>query len=305
MPIPSHTDVFKKSLEADILKRHAHDIALDLNLLPREADWKDALRESLQKLRPDGTLIFNVHSRDHAAVHDDLQCGTDELLAFADEARLTITHFIPYGAFLGEPGSNRFLHPELESKHKWNRLLSWFERDQALFDFGLFLEHAFIAHLTPGVCGQMFVVLKNQPAQAANRKIREDLAARNAALAQHDFKALLPWLPLALEQYASELNRHLQPLRNRVFFYWLFRSLMLRLPDFNLRDVIAPDMLAQFNLWRQHEQTDAQALNIVRTWAKDADFRFKDGVDVTLWSQYNMIKTMLAEYFGAFRKEAP
>jgi hypothetical protein len=143
-------------------------------------------------------------------------------------------------------------------------------------------------------------VFDNCPDPDANARFAADVAARDAALDKRDFAALLPWLPLKLDEYVSKLERLLQPLRSRHFFYLLFKTLTARQPGFNFGGVIPSDAFEQFSAWLEQERIDQRATSIARGWAADAPFRFKHGVDVALGLEYKLVKALLEKHFGMF-----
>lgn len=304
-------------------KDHAFDCAVALNVLVHFPNWRESLLEWKRVVRPGGRMVFDIHSLDHAHAaygtdesrwpaalkrtqtkgdftHYMSRVSVDELVEFANGAGLAIVAAEPYGAFLGGGNINWLSYAELDATQRWKRLLSWFARDQALFNLGYFLEDAIIRHLTPRVTGRMFVVLDNRPDREANARFAASVAARDAALDQRDFAALLPWLPHTLEQYAAQLESLLKPLRSRRFFFGLFKTLVARMPGFDFRGVLAPAVLEQFGAWLEHERIDQRATSIARGWAAGAPFRFKDGVDVGLGAEYDLVKALLQKHFGIF-----
>ncbi|MBC8745375.1 MULTISPECIES: class I SAM-dependent methyltransferase [Paraburkholderia] len=299
------------------------DCAVALNVLVHFPNWRESLLEWKRVVRPEGRLIFDIHSRDHTTAaygvdhakwpeplkltenNGDFayymsRASVDELVDFANSAGLRLVAAVPYGAFLGGGNINWLSYAELDATQRFKRALSWFARDNKLFDLGLFLEESLIAHLTPRVTGRMFVVFDNCPDPEANARFAADVAARDAALDKRDFAALLPWLPLTPNEYATGLERLLQPLRSRHFFFLLFKTLTARQPDFNFGGVIPPGAFEQFLAWIEQERIDQRASEIARGWAADAPFRFKDGVDVTVGVEYNLVKALLEKHFGMF-----
>jgi hypothetical protein len=227
--------------------------------------------------------------------------SVEELVDFANDAGLRIVAAVPYGAFLGGGNVNWLSYAELDAMQRFKRVLSWFARDGRLLELGLFLEEAVVKHLTPRVTGRMFVVLENCPDRDANARFAADVAARDAALDKRDIAALLPWLPHTLEEYAAEFDKLLQPLRSRHFFFLLFKTLTARLPGFDFRNVIPQEVCAQYATWIEHEGIDQRATEIARSWAAGASFRFKEGVDVTVGAEYNLVKALLETHFGIFK----
>lgn len=299
------------------------DCAVALNVLVHFPTWRESLLEWQRVVRPGGRMVFDIHSLDHAHaaygadesrwpealkrtqskgdfMHYMSRVSVDELVEFANQAGLTIVAAEPYGAFLGGGNINWLSYDELDATQRWKRLLSWFARDQALFDLGYFLEDAIVRYLTPRVTGRMFVVLDNSPDAQANARFAADVAARDAAIDKHDFAALQPWLPHTCEQYAARLGTLLKPLRSRRFFFGLLKTLMAHMPNFDLRGIVAPEVLDQFLAWLEHEGIDQRATGIARGWAAGAPFRFKEGVDISIGAEYDLVKALLEKHFGIF-----
>ena len=304
------------------------DCAVALNVLVHFPNWRESLLEWKRVMRPGGRLIFDIHSLDHATA----ACGTDkdqwpealrstddpqsfnryvarigiaELVSFADAAGLTIAAVVPYGAFLGGGNTNWLLYEELESKQRWKRVLSWFARDQALFDLGLFLEEALISQLTPRVAGRMFVILDNAPDAQANAAFAADIAARDEAIGRRDFAALAQWLPLTPGALGAQFERLLRPLRCRHFFFLLYKTLVANLPDFDFHAALPAYVRQQLSVWIANERLDREAVAIARSWSAGCDFKIKHGVDVTIGVEYSLVAALLAKYFGVFGARPP
>ena len=299
------------------------DCAVSLNVLVHFPNWREALLEWKRVVRPGGRIIFDIHTQDHAVAAygadksqwPDALRATDEagkfglymsrasiaeLVEFADAQGFAIETVVPYGAFLGGGNTNWLLYESLEQKASWKRTLSWFARDQGLFDLGLFIEEAIVAHLAPKIAGRMFVVLDNRADPAANARFAADMAARNAALDSLDFANLAQWLPLAPEAMSAELDKLLKPLRSRHFFFLLFQCLLTRLPNFEFRGAVSPQMLRELSTWLVSNALDQKSTEIARGWSAELADKFKAGTDVTVGAEYNLVRALLSRYFGIF-----
>jgi SAM-dependent methyltransferase len=299
------------------------DCAVSLNVLVHFPNWREALLEWKRVVRPGGRIIFDIHTQDHAVAAygadksqwPDALRATDEagkfglymsrasiaeLVEFADAQGFAIETVVPYGAFLGGGNTNWLLYESLEQKASWKRTLSWFARDQGLFDLGLFIEEAIVAHLAPKVAGRMFVVLDNRADPAANARFAADMAARNAALDSLDFANLVQWLPLAPEAMSAELDKLLKPLRSRHLFFLLFQCLLTRFPNFEFRGAVSPQMLRELSTWLVSNALDQKSTEIARGWSAELADKFKAGTDVTVGAEYNLVRALLSRYFGIF-----
>jgi SAM-dependent methyltransferase len=299
------------------------DCAVSLNVLVHFPNWREALLEWKRVVRPGGRIIFDIHTRDHA----EAACGADksqwpdalratdeagtfglymsrasiaELVEFANAQGFAIQTVVPYGAFLGGGNTNWLLYSSLEQKASWKRTLSWFARDQGLVDLGLFLEESIVAHLAPKIAGRMFVVLDNHADPAANARFAADMAARNAALDSLDVANLAAWLPLAPEAMSAELDKLLKPLRSRHFFFLLFQALLTRFPHVEFRGAVPGEMLRELSTWLLSHALDQKSTEIARSWSAGVADKFKEGTDVTVGAEYNLVRALLSRYFGVF-----
>lgn len=299
------------------------DSAVALNVMVHFPNWREALAEWRRVVRPGGRILFDIHSKSHvlAAYGEDpeqwpealrrtndpqdfanymARLSTAELAEHANAVGLTLVAMVPYGAIFGGGNVNWLLYEALERTHKWKRVLSWFAHDPALFELGLFIEQQLIGRLTPRAAGRLFVVLENRADPEANARFVAETAAIDAALAQHSFPALQPWLALSEADCAIELQRLLKPLRARHLFFSLFDTLLDRCPDYAFGALLLPDVLEQLLTWRAMRQIDKRTMAIAGGWSEGFPQRFKQGVDVTQGSEYLLVESLLTEYFGVF-----
>lgn len=304
----------------------AFDSAVALNVMVHFPNWREALAEWRRVVRPGGRILFDIHSKCHiqAACGDDqkswpealqrtndsqdfanymARLSTSELVEYSNAEGLTLVAMIPYGAVFGGGNVNWLLYEQLERSNKWKRVLSWFANDPALLEIGLFIEQQVIARLSPRIAGRVFVVLENRADQQSNADFAQNIAGLDAALEQRSALALQPWLILSESDFATELQRLLQPLRARHFFFCLFDVLLDRLPDYNFAGLLLPDVLEELLSWRALRQIDKRAVAIASGWSDGCPQRFKQGVDVTQGSEYLLVESLLTEYFGVFSGE--
>jgi SAM-dependent methyltransferase len=302
------------------------DSAIALNVLVHFPNWRESLLEWRRVVRPGGRLIFDIHSLDH--VHGVYgsdksrwplalrqtdnprdfsqfvsRISVEELVSFADSAGLSIASVIPYGAFLGGGNVNWMIYDELERTHRWKRLLSWFARDERLFELGLFLEEFVVSRLSPRIAGRMFVVLENEANPASNSRFAADVKACNQAMDRHDVQALSSRLPLSGAALSTELVRLLRPLRNKHFFYLLFRSLTSQVPQFDFRDSSPEELLRIMADWTTRDEIDRQTTEVARRWSNGHARECIGGVDVTIGAEYILVRDVLEKYFGIWSLE--
>ncbi|MCP1290510.1 MULTISPECIES: class I SAM-dependent methyltransferase [Chromobacterium] len=299
------------------------DSAIALNVMVHFPNWREALLEWKRVVRPGGRIVFDIHSRDHfeAAYGADTnqwpavmreaedpsnfgrymsRIRVDELVAFADQEGFAIMDAVPHGAFLGGGNINAFLYEPLEKTKRWTRVLSWFARDPHLLELGLFLEELLVARLTPKVAGRMFVVLENRADEAGNKAWAEEQRQKDAALGQQSFRALMPWMLLPSEDLSQELDRLLQPLRARHFFYCLLKTLVQRSPAYDFAGLLSEERVQQFSAWLAAEGLDQRVMGLVKGWSAGSREKFRHGVDLTLGADYHLVDTLLAKHYGIF-----
>ncbi|WP_052520099.1 class I SAM-dependent methyltransferase [Aquipseudomonas alcaligenes] len=302
------------------------DSAVALNVMVHFPNWREALHEWRRVVRPGGRLLFDIHSSSHVRMAygmdrarwpDALRKTDDphdfanymarldvaELVEHASAQGLTVRAVVPYGAFLGGGNVNWLLYEQLERSHRWKRVLSWFACDPGLAELGLFLEQKLVGLLSPSLAGRVFVVLENRADPAANASFAQQAESLEIALSQRSFSALQPWLDQGGRDYAVELRRLLQPLRARHFFFSLFDALLERLPDYDFRGLLMPEVEEQLLTWRAMRQADRRAMAIAQGWSAGYEQRFRHGVDVAQGSEYFLVESVLTEYFGLFTGE--
>ncbi len=299
------------------------DSAVSLSVLEQAAHWREMLLHWKKFVRPGGRMLFGMHSQDNviAAYGNDEQTWPEalsittaperqehyvsrltlaELHQFADEAAMTIVAVVPYAALCS---TNGLIYECLECKNYWQRSLSWLAQDTNLFELALFLEEKLVAYLTPRMSGRLFVVLDNQPDRQANAAFMQRMAEIDAAIDQHTFTSLLPWLPLSQEEYSAHFGRLLQPLRARGFFLKLMKTLLEQIPAYNLQGLMPQELATTLHRSVMADQINHQAMKIIEHWSEDCHFRFYHGVDVTAGLGAKLIEDMMFEYFQAFSKE--
>ena len=311
-------DITKLPFDAE-----SFDSAIALNVMVHFPNWREALLEWKRVVRPGGRIVFDIHSRDHfeAAYGADIdkwpavireaedptnfgrymsRIRVDELVAFADQEGFAIVDAVPHGAFLGGGNINAFLYEPLEKSKRWTRVLSWFARDPQLLELGLFLEELLVARLTPKVAGRMFVVLENRTDAEGNRAWAEEQRKKNAALEQLSFRALMPWMLLSSEDLSQELDRLLQPLRARHFFYCLLKVLVQRCPSYDFAGLLSEERVQQFSVWLAAEALDRRVMSLAKGWSVGCPDKLRHGVDLTLGADYHLVDTLLAKHYGIF-----
>jgi len=301
----------------------AFDCLVSLNVMVHFPHWREVLTEWQRATRRGGRIIFDIHSQDHIdavygvgadarsyAQADDFStymsmARVEDIAAFADQRGMRVAAIVPLGAFLGGGAINHWLRRELEEKFWWQRLLGWMSRDDRLLELGAVIEECIVASLTSRATCRYMVVLDNEADLEANRQWLEQDRARNAQLGGRlDAETLRQLLPVESICQRLQQSGLLDSGRNRVFVYWLLRSVEEKKPGSQLRGLLPPDFIDTYVDWRHRDELDAQALRIIESWPGETDFAEalqSQGVPLAPGMEYRLTENLLRDYFGVFR----
>lgn len=298
------------------------DTVMALNVVTHFPHWRSILGEWKKKVRSGGRMLFDIYSLDHigqvsgrAVSEEEMLAGNDmssynthirveDLVACADELGLTVVAVVPYGGLFAGKRQDYFSGRVLVEQNWWQRHLTWIASDDRFFDFCVFMEEQFFGVTTSMMTGRFFVVLENQPDPAANKSWLARNKRLNASLAIGPQGG---WAPMALEggdltAWKRQLNAHLDTMRARVVFFFLWMSI------WQGDNAFTTELLEQrhrdvFEDWKAREMTDMRAFDLACGWYKQAeisailDFQ---GMPLGLGGEYEMTRILLRDCFHAF-----
>ncbi|TAM76078.1 class I SAM-dependent methyltransferase [bacterium] len=314
-------------LRADIASLPFPDASFDtlisLNVLVHFPHWRDVLREWARVVRPDGRLIFDVHSLDHVqAVSRAHGVPTEELLAperrtelyalrvraedlvhEAEALGLSVVAIVPYAAVLGGGNRNFWLDNSRASGYLWERLLSWMALDEPLFQFGRFLEQSLFAHLTTEATGRFMAVLCRTSDPAANRSWLQRNQQINEALA-HGLSArvLSDVVPGDFAAWQTELNGHLNDRRNELMLSFLCTAFAPFLDSGCGEDILAQEHFAALRRYVRKWRIDGATRHFVKSWHRTPSVQEAltcAGVSLGAGLEYELTRELL-DAVGAF-----
>jgi len=294
------------------------DTVMSLNVLVHFPHWREILAEWKNVLRPNGRIVFDIHSLDHEdaaraargrpAYSEEMENYVDyhsrirvaDLVDTANRLDLALVALIPYNG----GNSNTWLAGTLADGPRFNRLLSWLVSDARLYDFALFIEQEIYAHLSSRVTGRFMVVLDKRPDPDGNQAWLEHDRALNRVLeGPLDFAALAALAPSFDADWRERLNAHLDWPRNRVLLYNLLSAWDAFPAHLDLASFLEPRHVEALQSWRKQAATDlatTQALRDMTTlpglnaWLRHRDVPLAGGLE------YDLTRSMLARYFHAF-----
>lgn len=263
------------------------DTLISLNVLVHFPHWREVLREWARVVRPDGRLIFDVHSLDHVEavsrahgvpVEDllaaerqtelyALRVRAEELLSEADALGLAVVAIVPYAAVFGGGNRNFWLDDSRASGYLWERLLSWMAVDEPLFQFGRFLEESLFAHLTTETTGRFMAVLCRKRDRDANQAWLERRRRLNEGLAGGISARLLSGvIPGDFAAWQAELNGHLDNRRNALMLAFLCTAFAPFVESGCGGEIVAPEHFAGLRRYVRKWRLDEATRRFVKSW---------------------------------------
>lgn len=310
--------------------RDEFDSLISLNVAVHFPNWRDALRDWARVVKPNGRLIFDVHSRDHLnAVAALCGCAPDDLLTVqersdpaqfmlritaqqiaeaADELGLCIVRLVPYAAIFGGGNRNFWLDGSRLCGYLGDRALSWMAADDRIFEFGSFIEQQIVARLSTHATGRFMAVLEKRRDPGATR----DVLAYHSAIAA-DFasrpglEALEHTIGPIVREWRQALQLHLNYPKNLA----LLGMAMTSPHAIVLRDLIV-DLAGSESACKVFEAHERQRVDdghyeFITQWHKRkpvGEWLNYNGVDLGPSLEYELMReALIADYFSA--KEQP
>lgn len=297
----------------------AFDTLISLNVMVHFPNWRDVLAEWRRVVRPEGRIIFDIHSRDHdlatssalglptppeqsSPVNYTSRIGASELVEAVNAHGLSIVAVVPYAGMLISGSVNHWLHSSLASGARYERLLSWLSSDPRLYRFSLFLEQEVFGALTPKATERMMIVLDNRPNEAANKAWLANCMAVDEALSRTPlrFVDVAPLIPSWTEDWRAQLNAHLEWPRNRALLHFLLSNFPGRI---DLGSFLDEHHAVALSDWQQRHVIDLLTSRSLRRFITEPGFndvfQYK-GVNLREGVEYELTREMLTHYFKAF-----
>ncbi|WP_231743333.1 class I SAM-dependent methyltransferase [Janthinobacterium sp. B9-8] len=313
----------KADIQKLSFKDAAFDCAVSLNVLVHFPNWREALLEWGRVIRPNGRIIFDIHSKDHVmSAYGDCteqwpdalnksndpndfgsymaRLSADEIIDFANEQGFVVKALVPYGAFLGGGNINWLLYPYLDRKNSWRRVLSWFAVDSDLNALGEFIENDIIAHLTPKATGRLFVVLEKRKGISENEELRAKLFKLDMLIEHRLVSELMLFLPYEKEYYQNKFLDLLKPLRSKRFFLLFMDSIFSRFGECDFLALLGPSVSKELLSWRQCRALDEQCVSIVEKVCTEKDLPIVCGVEMTASLPYSLMGELLTKFYKKF-----
>ncbi len=297
------------------------DTVLGLKALIQSSNLKSILSEWKRVTKPGGRIVFDLLSKDHICAAQNIRqensdiklnnvdfnhlngaLSTEDIIELADDLGLTLAKVIPYGVFTSEY-PNFWLHHKLETKQCWRRFLSLLQCDELLLEFAAFLEKDVIGILPPLVAPKIMVAFDNV---APSRQNQKWLMQQSAFIAQAkyrlDFELLKTSFSSVDEKWQSTLNGLLKPLRNRVFFYNVFREIRGLLPFLNIESFLDTRYQAQFNLWHKQDELNSTVMALAKNWYRNEEIE-KNSANLNVIVGQTFEYMLAQQLFSFFLKE--
>lgn len=294
------------------------DTVMSLNVLVHFPHWREILAEWKRVTRPNGRIVFDIHSQDHedaaraarglpplsdgeanyADYHSRIKVV--DLVDTANRLDLALVALIPYNG----GNTNTWLTGTRADGPRFNRLLSWLMSDARLYEFALFIEQEIYARLTSRVTGRFMVVLDKRPDPEGNQAwLERDTALTRVLEGPLDFAGLAARAPGFDASWRARLNAHLDWPRNRALLHALLSAWDAFPSRLDLDSFLEPRHAETLRIWRGQEAIDALTTRALRDMVSlpglNDLLRHRD-VPLAGSFEYDLTRAMLVRYFHAF-----
>jgi hypothetical protein len=264
--VPAPLDRFTTTLESRLVERHTGGTAASVVLRAGPRDWKTALRRVASGHR----LLIGVGP----------DVSVDEVVAHASRKGFTVVDLVPYGGLAGgvlTPGD----HP-----HRWRRVTSWLGVDEQLTALATALEERWIPTLHPSMAAYCLLVADRRP-------------GRDGGDPRHPGPGVLP-------SRDDQLVRDIEALTTRslarYFLFLVVDAVAARVPHFDPAVLLTPRRRDEYAAWHEVQQIDEDVTALARQWSAACADRWRDGLDVSVAVDYDLVRELLEQHYGRFEE---
>lgn len=298
------------------------DSLISLNVAVHFPNWREALRDWARVVRPDGRLVFDVHSSDHlqsvarargcapedllsAGQRNDpsqfmLRIGAQDVADAASQLGLSIVTIIPYAAVLGGGNINYWLWDSRLDGSLGDRALSWMAVDEKLFEFGEFLERELFAFLSTAATGRFMVVLQKTPDPSRNRELANTYMQINSAFEDGVSSTALADNGFDGARCRESALAYLEHPQNETLLAMLLSGSLGRRLAPLFGELLGEETARRVLRANERQRIDTEIYEFVTGWARartDAAFLEYKGVDLSSVLAYDLMKDLLRSEF--------
>lgn len=264
--MPAPLDRFTTTLESRLVERHTGGTAASVVLRAGPRDWKKALR----RVAPGQRLLIGVGP----------EVSVDEVVAHAGRKRFTVVDLVPYGGLAGGVLAPRD-HP-----HRWRRVTSWLGEDEQLTALATVLEERWVPTLSPSMAAYCLVVADRRPGRHGGPPARPVPSA----------------LPPRDEQLVLDIEALSTRALARYFLFLVVDAVAARVPHVDPAFLLTPRRRDEYAAWHEIQQIDEDVTTLARQWSAACADRLRDGLDVTVAVDYELVRQLLEQHHGRFEE---
>lgn len=202
----------------------------------------------------------------------------DDVVLHIGRKGLAVTDVVPYGGLAGG-----VLTPQ-DRPYRWQRVLSWLGEDAQLTALATTLEERWVSQLHPAMAVYRFVVAERRSDSDRDR-----------------------WQPPAPdtvpepdERLALEVESLSTRASSRYFLFLVTDAVAARMPGFDPATLLTPRRLEEYAGWHNVQRIDEEVTALARDWSGACVERWRDGLDVTVAVDYELVRQLLEQHHGRF-----